>query len=103
MHLIQILVPVFDNQGQRFERNKFEGVRERLMERFGGLTAFIQSPALGLWKDSHSGTTAHDDMILLEVMVDTVDRDWWSAYRRELETIFRQDEIVVRAIACQRI
>lgn len=103
MQLIQILVPVFDNDGQRFERQIFEGVREQLMERFGGLTAFVQSPALGLWKDVHSGTTAHDDMILIEVMVEAVERDWWSAYRAQLERVFRQAEIVVRAIACERV
>jgi hypothetical protein len=103
MHLIQILIPVFDNAGQRFERRIFEGVREQLMERFGGLTAFVQSPALGLWKDVQSGTTAHDDMILIEVMVEAVERDWWSAYRAQLERVFRQAEIVVRAIACERV
>lgn len=103
MHLIQILIPVFDNEGQRFERGKFEGVREELMERFGGLTAFVQSPALGLWKDVQRGKTARDDMILIEVMVETIDRAWWSAFRTRLEQAFRQDEIVMRAIACERI
>lgn len=103
MHLVQILVPVFDNGGERFPRETFEGVRDDLMERFGGLTAFVQSPAQGLWKDARSGTTARDDMILIEVMVEAVDRVWWSAYRRELERIFRQDEIVVRLIGCERV
>jgi len=42
-------------------------------------------------------------MILIEVMVETFERDWWSAYHKELERIFRQDEVVVRAIACERI
>jgi hypothetical protein len=103
MHLIQILIPVFDNAGRRFGQETFEGVRERLMERFGGLTAFIQSPALGLWKDTQNGTTARDDMILIEVMAETLDRAWWSAYRKELEEIFRQDEIVVRVMGCERM
>lgn len=102
-HLIQILIPVFDNEGQRFGQRKLEDVRKELMARFGGLTAFVQSPALGLWTDAESGTTARDDMILIEVMVETLDRDWWSAYRKALERTFRQDEIVVRAIACQRL
>lgn len=103
MHLIQILLPVYDNDGHRFEWDQFEAVRARLMARFGGLTAFVQSPALGLWTDRASGATAHDDMILVEVMVETVERDWWSAYRAELERSFRQDEVVVRALACERI
>lgn len=103
MHLVQILLPTFDNEGRRFEQSLFEGVRRELMERFGGLTAFVQSPAMGLWKDAQTGTTARDDMILVEVMVQRFDRDWWARYRRTLEERFRQDEIVIRAIACQRI
>jgi len=103
MHLVQILIPVTDNDGRRFERRTFEGVRRELIARFGGLTAFVQAPALGLWKDAQSGTTAKDDMILVEVMVEAFDREWWAAYRAELERTFRQDEIVVRAIVCERI
>ena len=102
-HLIQILIPLFDNEGQRFEQSQFEGVRTHLIAHFGGLTAFVQSPALGLWKDAESGTTTRDDMILIEVMTAQFDRAWWSGYRAELERIFRQDEILVRAIACDRI
>ena len=102
-HLIQILIPTFDNEGQRFDQHTFEGVRSHLIERFGGLTAFIQSPALGLWKDAESGATTRDDMILIEVMTPDLDRAWWSGYRRQLEQLFRQDEILVRAIACERI
>ncbi len=103
MHLLQILIPTFDNAGQQFDQSKFEGVRLELTERFGGLTAFVQSPALGLWKDSESGETAHDNMILIEVMCDTFDRAWWSTYRSQLEQIFRQEEIVVRAIEFERV
>ncbi|CAI08756.1 hypothetical protein [Aromatoleum aromaticum] len=103
MHLVQILIPVTDNDGLRFERRTFEGVRRELIARFGGLTAFVQAPALGLWKDAQSGTTAKDDMILVEVMVEAFDREWWVGYRAELEHTFRQDEIVVRAIVCERI
>ena len=102
-HLIQILSPTLDNEGQRFEQHTFEGVRSHLIERFGGLTAFAQSPALGLWKDAESGATTRDNMILIEVMTQGLDRAWWSSYRSELEQIFRQDEILVRTIACERI
>ena len=103
MHLVQILIPVFDNAGRRFEQHLFEAVRTQLIERFGGLTAFVQSPALGLWKDAESGTTTQDAMILIEVMSDTLDQAWWLAYRHSLEKIFRQNEIVIRTMVCQRI
>ena len=103
MHLIQILIPVFDNEGRRFDRDRFENVRQRLVERFGGLTAFVQSPALGLWKEAEQGRTERDDMILVEVMVETLEPDWWSAYRSELEASFRQDEILIRAIGFEKL
>jgi hypothetical protein len=38
-----------------------------------------------------------DDIIAVEIMVDSLDRTWWKAYRHELERLFHQDEIVVRA------
>lgn len=101
--LIQILIPVFDNAGQHFAQATFEGVRAQLIERFGGLTAFVQSPALGVWKDEQSGVTTRDDMILIEVMTETFDRAWWSTYRKELEQVFRQDEILMRTIMCGRV
>ncbi len=103
MYLIQILLPVFDNEGRRFERSGLATVSAELAERFGGLTAFAQSPAQGLWKDAAAGATEHDEMILVEVMVDEVDREWWQAYRQGLEARFRQDEIVIRMIACDRL
>jgi hypothetical protein len=34
-------------------------------------------------------------------MVDALDRTWWKDYRRELEQLFRQDEIVLRAQPCE--
>lgn len=54
----------------------FENVRTQLIERFGGLTAFVQSPALGLWKDAEGGTTTRDDMILIEVMTASLYHVW---------------------------
>jgi hypothetical protein len=30
-------------------------------------------------------------------MVESLERTWWKAYRRELEHLFHQDKIVVRA------
>jgi hypothetical protein len=98
MYLIQILLPTRDNAGRRFERETFERVRAELTERFGGVTAFAQSPALGLWKDDTRGTTRRDSMILVEVMTERLDRNWWRRYRAHLERTFRQEAIVARAL-----
>jgi hypothetical protein len=44
-----------------------------------------------------SGTTVHDEIVVFEVMTNTLDASWWGSYRLHLEREFRQDEIVVRA------
>jgi hypothetical protein len=43
------------------------------------------------------GKTVHDEIIVFEVMAETLDASWWKSYRLQLEREFRQDEIVVRA------
>jgi hypothetical protein len=95
MHLVQILLPLYDNEGERFGEEHFCKVRQVLTERFGGLTAYTQAPAKGLWKDE--GATRHDDIVVFEVMVKELDAGWWRDYRAALEREFRQDEIVIRA------
>jgi hypothetical protein len=36
-------------------------------------------------------------------MVEALDRAWWRAYARELARAFRQEDIVLRAIAIERL
>lgn len=95
MHLIQILLPLTDNEGRRFGEDVFARVREQLTDTFGGVTAFSRAPAKGLWKND--GETERDDIVVLEVMANELDAAWWRGYRKELERAFRQDTIVVRA------
>jgi len=102
MFLIEIFLPLYDNAGERFPRASFDAVRDELTARFGGVTAFLRSPAVGLWQDD-AGVVRRDEIAIVEVMADTLDRDWWQAYRRTLEHRFRQDEIVVRAIRFDRL
>lgn len=47
MHLIQLLLPLYDNQGNRFDHAVFDEVQAELTERFGGVTAYLRSPARG--------------------------------------------------------
>ena len=99
--LVTLLLPLHDNAGEPFAEALFAEVRSELTERFGGLTAFTRAPAEGVWRGG--GGTDRDDVVVLEVMADQLDRDWWAAYRRELEARFRQDEIVVRAQGYERL
>jgi hypothetical protein len=95
MHVVEIFLPLNDNSGRPFGTEKYAAVREHLTERFGGLTAFSRSPAQGTTSDG--GKTVDDEIIVFEVMAETLDAAWWRSYRLHLERVFRQDEIVVRA------
>lgn len=103
MVLIQFLLPLRDNAGQPFARADFERVRAELTERFGGVTAFLQSPASGAWRDDGGARTVRDDVVLFELMTDAVDRAWWEGYREELERRFRQKALVVRALSAESL
>jgi hypothetical protein len=94
-HLIQILLPLYDNDGHAFGEELFGKVRRELTERFGGLTAFTRAPAQGLWNDE--GKTKHDEIVVFEVMAKHLDAAWWRDYRSALEREFRQYTIVIRA------
>jgi|SRR3954449_5278492 hypothetical protein len=102
MHLVQTLLPVVDETGQRFDEGVFETVRRELTHRFGGVTAFMRSPAVGLWKNP-SGAIDRDEVVTVEVMVDGLDRQWWRSYRDDLARRFRQEALVVRAIAIESL
>jgi hypothetical protein len=96
MHLIEILLPLTDNEGKPFAEDLYARVRDELVEHFGGVTAFSRAPAEGLWKQGE-GKPERDRIVIFEVMADWLDRGWWRGYRTELEQRFRQDEILVRA------
>lgn len=101
MRLIQILLPVRDNEGVAFGRELHDAVRRELTDQFGGVTAHMRAPAAGLWDEG--GAVVHDDIVIYEVMTDVVDDGWWRDYRASLERRFRQDEVVIRALPMERI
>ena len=102
MHLVQLLLPLKDQDGKPFPRSQYRKIREVLTERFGGLTAYARAPAEGLWEEA-SGRKQRDDIVVYEVMTEELDRQWWKEYRQELEQRFRQRELVVRAHEISRL
>ena len=102
MNLVQLLLPTYDEEGKRFPSELYTEVERELTERFGGLTAYVRAPAKGLWKE-RPGETRRDDILVYEVMVESLDAAWWAQYRASLERRFRQDEMVVRAQAMTRL
>jgi hypothetical protein len=101
MHLVQLLIPMYDNRGEAFPALHYARLRDELATRFGGLTAYTRAPAHGVWAED--GTPQHDDILVHEVMVEELDRTWWRDYRRELEARFAQDELVIRAQQVERL
>jgi len=101
MQLIEILLPLRDSDGRPFDAEIWTKVRDELVEGFGGLTAFTRAPAEGLW-EKKEGERGRDEFVIFEVMAETLDRNWWRAYREELERRFRQDDIVVRGREIER-
>ena len=95
MHLIEILLPLADNHGAPFAPECYSELADELTGRFGGLTAFTRAPAEGRWKGA-GAAVARDEIVIFEVMAETVERGWWRDCRARLEQRFRQDVIVIR-------
>ena len=102
MHLVQLLLPLHDNEGRDFPPAHFSQIRAELTERFGGVTAFIRAPAIGLWKETAEEVNG-DEVVMFEVLADELDRSWWSGYREQLQKKFRQDEILIWASDITRL
>ena len=101
MFLIDILLPLQDERGEPFPAEFYDRLAQRLTERFGGVTSFARSPGEGRWKNH--GATKHDEIVVIEVMTEEVDREWWSQLRRDLLREFQQEDIVVRSQAIERL
>ena len=71
--------------------------RAELVELYGGITAYVQTPALGEWTGS-SGQRERDRVVMIEVVAPQFDRTWWRTYADTLAKRFDQDAIHVRAV-----
>ncbi len=76
-------------------------LEEELSNRFGGLTAYSRAPAEGIWREGN--TREKDDIVIVEVMADDLDPDWWRELRSRLERQLNQRELVVRAQAIEKL
>lgn len=102
MVLIQVLLPTTFPKGaaSRDASAEISETRRELAERFEGLTAYVRSPAKGTWT-APDGDTAHDDVVMVEVVTDRFDRGWWRTYADTLATRFKQEVVHVRAITIE--
>jgi hypothetical protein len=95
--LIQILLPLYDEEGKLFPATAYARIKEELTEKFGGLTVYTRSPATGLWKESDE-KVSRDDIIIYEVVAEDIDKSWWRIYKTSLEQHFRQQEVMIRSM-----
>ena len=96
MVLIQLLLPTSGAASDDGLAPLAETRRE-LAERFNGLTAYLRSPAKGLWT-APDGHTEQDDVVMVEIVTDRFDPVWWRTYVSVLAERFGQESIHVRAI-----
>jgi hypothetical protein len=101
MYLIEVFLPLSYNVGKKIEPSKFRDLEETLTVKFGGVTVYARAPAFGSYDDGEQ--TKRDDIIVVEVMIDDFDRDWWLSLREELKQSFKQKEILIRFSTISKI
>lgn len=101
MRLVQILLPLADNNGDAFPEPVLRGFQQELVDRFGGLTAYERSPAKGVWRQD--GRHRKDEVVVVEVMTDDPDDDWWRRFRGRVEQKLKQEKLIVRAIPFEEL
>jgi hypothetical protein len=97
MFLVQFLLPV-----KPALKRQFAATRHELLAQYRGVTAYVRAPAKGSWVAA-SGQEETDDVIMVEVLVDALDRAWWSAYARTLAERFGEEEIHIRALPAESL
>lgn len=102
MYLVQILLPVLDEQGEQYGKRLYSDLARDLTNRFGGLTAYTQSPATGYLEDG-PGRSVRESVVIYEVTVEDLERTWWAALRERLEIEFAQGDVIVRAQDIQQL
>jgi hypothetical protein len=98
MVLVQLLLPLTGaDRGA-----SLAATRAELAERFNGLTAYVRSPAKGWWT-APDGHTEQDDVVMVEVVTDSLDRAWWRTYVATLADRFGQESIHLRVLSVELI
>jgi hypothetical protein len=102
MYLIEILLPLYDNEGRRLPQKLFDHTSRSLAKSHGGVTAYTRSPAVGLWKPRAS-QLRKDEIIVYEVVTPDLKPKLWKNRRKKWEMEFRQDSILIRVTRCQQL
>jgi hypothetical protein len=95
--LVQILLPHRRDGNTEAGDAGFTQTRAELVERYDGVTAYLRSPALGAWTGP-DGHVERDEVVMIEVVIETFDRAWWRAYATRLAARFQQEVIHIRVL-----
>jgi len=100
MYLVQLLLPV--SGAAASHDTVHTELRAELTARFGGVTAYSRAPAHGAWKPGE-GEAVHDDVVLIEVVTEHLQAEWWRALRHRLERALEQESVLIRAVEVQML
>jgi len=101
MHLVEIFLPLTYPSGDLVPEPIFELIEAELTETFGGVTEYARGSTHGLWENGHH--LEKDSLVVLEVMTKDLDKDWWKEFRHRTQTLFRQEQLLVRATIVERL
>lgn len=99
MHIVELFLPIVRGDGSEVSVDDLGRVLVHLTNQFGGATAFTRSPAAGLWQQGAS--IEHDRIVIIEVVVEAIEQQWWQEYRKAIEQEFKQERILIRATPCK--
>lgn len=102
MYLVQVFLPTCDRSGQPLPREPYDQIRAELAQRHGGARACLRT-SLHAMQDDAANAWQREDLVLIEVMCERLDRTWWHDYRRGLEQMFDQREVLLRALGAERL
>ena len=91
---IEVLLPLFDNDGKPIEESKFLETSKELAAKFRGCTAL--TPAEGLWMNKDSVTSEDVNSgfyVVAPYIEDSI--NYFESYKDTLKYRFRQEEIFV--------
>ena len=102
MVLIQLLLPTILPKGAAVHdaTAALADTHHELAAKFDGVTAYLRSPARGIWT-APDGHTEQDDVVMMEVVTARFDEHWWRTYVPILRERFQQEAIHVRALTIQ--
>ncbi|MBI3922231.1 MAG: hypothetical protein HY318_12490 [Armatimonadetes bacterium] len=103
---IEILLPVFYNDGREIEIAESAATVNELCDKFGGLrwsSASAPAPLEGLWRDAEQIYSDRLRTVIIETTHDNRLFRWLHTFKRKLETRFDQIEIYITVTEILRV